>query len=66
MVPVSLMTAAILVMVMSPGNGKIEIAVAVQSFGGFQNFHPHLHVLATDGLFYNDAAFMVCPAPMIA
>jgi len=23
-------------------------AIAVQSFGDFQNFHPHLHVLATD------------------
>ena len=29
----------------------------------FQNFHPHLHVLATDGCFYNDATFMVCPLP---
>ena len=50
-------------------------AVAVQSFGlrlvgqaygsesDFQNFHPHLHVLATDGCFYNDDAFMVCPPP---
>ena len=38
-------------------------AVAVQSFGDFQNFHPHLHVLATDGCFYNDAAFMFCPPP---
>jgi hypothetical protein len=27
----------------------------------FQNFNPHLHVLATDGCFYNDDAFMVCP-----
>ncbi|MEE9302938.1 MAG: hypothetical protein V3U84_04045, partial [Thiotrichaceae bacterium] len=25
--------------------------------------NPHLHVLATDGCFYNDAAFMVCPPP---
>ena len=25
--------------------------------------YPHLHVLATDGCFYNDAAFMVCPPP---
>jgi hypothetical protein len=23
--------------------------IAVQSFGDFQNFHPHLHILATDG-----------------
>jgi hypothetical protein len=29
----------------------------VQSFGDFQNFHPHLHILSTDGCFYNDAAF---------
>jgi hypothetical protein len=35
----------------------------VQSFGDFQNFHPHLHVLATNGCFYKDAAFMVCPPP---
>jgi hypothetical protein len=27
----------------------------------FQNFNPHLHVLATDGCFYKDAAFRVCP-----
>lgn len=28
-----------------------------------QNFHPHLHVPAADGYFYNDAAFMVCHPP---
>ena len=37
--------------------------IAVQSYGDFQNFHPHLHILATDGCFYNDGAFMVCPPP---
>ncbi len=42
---------------------KPGAAVAVQSFGDFQNFHPHLHVLATDGCFYNEGAFMVCPTP---
>jgi hypothetical protein len=42
-------------------DAKAGAAVAVQSFGDFQNFHPHLHVLATDGCFYNDNAFMVCP-----
>jgi len=35
-------------------------AIAVQSFDGFQNFNPHLHVISTDGCFYNDDAFMVC------
>ena len=44
-------------------DAKAGAAVAVQSFGDFQNFHPHLHVLATDGCFYNDNAFMVCPSP---
>ncbi len=44
-------------------DAKSGAAVAVQSLGDFQNFHPHLHVLATDACFYNDGAFMVCPAP---
>jgi hypothetical protein len=44
-------------------DAKAGTAVAVQSFGDFQNFNPHLHVLATDGCFYNDSAFMVCPTP---
>ncbi len=44
-------------------DAKAGAAVAVQSFGDFQNFHPHLHILSTDGCFYNDDAFMVCPPP---
>ncbi|CAB1063007.1 hypothetical protein D1BOALGB6SA_7789 [Olavius sp. associated proteobacterium Delta 1] len=44
-------------------DAKAGAAIAVQSFGDFQNFNPHLHVLATDGCFYNDAAFMACPPP---
>ena len=40
-----------------------EVLKHVQSFGDFQNFNPHLHALATDGCFYHDAAFMVCPPP---
>ena len=56
-------------------DAKAGGAVAVQSFGlrlvgqaygsesDFQNFHPHLHILATDGCFYNDTAFVVCPPP---
>ena len=43
--------------------GIYILAVAVQSFGDFQNFHPHLHILSTDGCFYDDDAFMVCPPP---
>jgi len=37
--------------------------IAVQSFGDFQNFNPHLHVLAADGCFYGDGSFMVCTKP---
>ena len=44
-------------------DAKAGAAVAVQSFGDFQNFHPHLHILSTDGCFYKDGAFMVCPPP---
>jgi len=44
-------------------DAKSGAAKAVQSFGDFQNFNPHLHVLATDGCFYNDSAFMVCSPP---
>ena len=46
-------------------DAKAGAADAVQSFGDFQNFHPHLHDLATDGCFYNDGA-MVCPPPKTA
>ena len=44
-------------------DAKPGAAIAVQSFDDFQNFNPHLHALATDGCFYNDAAFMVCSPP---
>ena len=47
-------------------DAEVGAAVAVQSFGDFQNFHPHLHVLATDGCFYNDGAFMIRPPPKTA
>jgi len=44
-------------------DAKAGAAVAVQSFGDFQNFHPHLHVLATDGCFYGEGSFRVNPTP---
>ena len=37
--------------------------LASGSESDFQNFHPHLHILSTDGCFYDDDAFMVCPPP---
>ena len=42
------------------------IPVAVQSFGDFQNFNPHLHVIATNGCFRENDAFKVCPPPRTA
>jgi len=40
-------------------DAKAGAAVA----GGFQNFNPHLHVLATDGCFYGNGSFKACPTP---
>jgi hypothetical protein len=36
-------------------------AVAIQSFGDFLGFNPHLHILGTDGCFYGDGMFRVAP-----
>jgi hypothetical protein len=40
--------------------------IAVQAFGDFQNFHPHLHSIATDGCFYGNDMFIRGPAPVPA
>ncbi len=37
--------------------------IAIQSFGDFLGFHPHAHVLVTDGCFYGEGAFKVNPTP---
>ncbi|WP_297287868.1 transposase, partial [Moraxella sp.] len=37
--------------------------IAIQSFGDFLGFHPHAHVLITDGCFYGEGAFRVNPTP---
>jgi hypothetical protein len=36
-------------------------AVAIQSFGDFLGFNPHLQILGTDGCFYGDGMFRVAP-----
>lgn len=38
--------------------------IAVQTFGDFLNFNPHLHIIATDGCFYGNGEFMVGPRPI--
>jgi len=35
--------------------------VAIQSFGYFLGFNPHLHALSTDGCFYGHVMFRVAP-----
>ena len=37
--------------------------IAVQTFGDFLNFNPHLHIIATDGCFTRDGEFMIGTAP---
>jgi len=36
--------------------------IAIQSFGDFSGFHPHLHVLISDGCFYGNGMFRVAPS----
>lgn len=33
--------------------------VAIQTFGDFLGFHPHLHILVSDGCFHENAMFTV-------
>ena len=37
--------------------------IAVQTFGEFLNFNPHLHIITTDGCFYGDDEFMTSLSP---
>jgi hypothetical protein len=37
--------------------------ISVQTFGDFQNFNPHLHIIATDGCFSGDGVFQVGYSP---
>ena len=40
--------------------------IAVQTFGEFLNFNPHLHIIATDGCFCPDGSFMTGITPNAA
>jgi hypothetical protein len=39
------------------------LVVCVQTFGSVAHFHPHLHVLMTDGAYRNDGTFVALPEP---
>ena len=45
-----------------PEEGAVPGAViAIHSFGDFLGWHPHLHILCTDGCFYGNGMFRVAP-----
>jgi endonuclease III len=55
-----------IVPIKDPLRGGEESAVpgavfAIQSFGDFLGFNPHLHVLCSDGCFYGEGMFRVAP-----
>lgn len=43
--------------------GKQEgvIALAIQTFGDYARWHPHIHTLVADGLFFEPGTFLVMP-----
>ena len=41
--------------------GVPGIVVAIQSFGDYVRWHPHLHALVADGLFLESGYFFVMP-----
>ncbi len=43
-------------------DGKLGAVAAIHTFGDYLLFHPHLHVLAADGLFASDGRFHCMPA----
>jgi hypothetical protein len=43
------------------GTGQAGFILYVQTFGDLTNFHPHIHVLATDGVFSPRGVFRVLP-----
>lgn len=42
-------------------NGQPGVIIAIQTFGDYLNFHPHLHILITDGAFVGNHSFHTLP-----
>ena len=40
-------------------------SIAVQTYGDFQNFNPHLHAIVSDGCFLDDGSFKMAPGFML-
>ena len=47
--------------VVSDTNAVPGASIAVQTYGDFLNFNPHLHAIATDGCFLYDGSFKTAP-----
>ncbi|EMS77964.1 IS91 family transposase [Desulfotignum phosphitoxidans] len=47
--------------VVSDETGVPGASIAVQTYGDFLNFNPHLHAITTDGCFLNDGSFKAAP-----
>ena len=47
--------------VVPDGNATLGTAIAVQTFGEFQNFNPHLDAIVADGCFSDNGVFHVTP-----
>ena len=47
--------------VVPQGDGVPGAVIAIQTFGDFLGFHPHCHVLCTDGCFDGKGLFRVAP-----
>ena len=46
-------------------DGQLAAVAAVQTFGDYLGFHPHLHVLAASGLVDREGLFHVLPVDSI-
>ncbi len=47
--------------VVSDADAVPGASIAVQTYGDFLNFNPHLHAITTDGCFLDDGSFKVAP-----
>jgi len=51
--------------VVSDADAVPGASIAVQTYGDFLNFNPHLHAITTDGCFSDDGSFKVAPGFML-
>ena len=59
----SLLQCSVFISYNKQNNPILGCVIAVQTFGEFLNFNPHLHIIATDGCFCPDGSFMTVITP---